>query len=193
LAQCYEPYWDHISSASLFSRYGRLGFALSFVLCCLCYCFIILICLVCWCKPAYGSIEPFVTCWVFVHERIVVTTGFLVQASMSRLGEINRGSPKLLHTSGRSGDPCCSWASEHLAQARGVSPKQDPAWGYYFSFPSPRLGEGGSPERESLAWARPFSLSEELGEGSVMCDRFLESLMVNACLDLSIVLNAWDK
>jgi len=53
---------------------------------------------------------------------------------MSRLGEINRGSPKLLHASGRSGDPCCSWAREHLTQARGVSPKRDRAWGYCSPF-----------------------------------------------------------
>ena len=52
--------------------------------------------------------------------------GFLAQASMARLGEINRGSPKMFHASGRSGDPRCSRASEHLAQARGVSPKRDP-------------------------------------------------------------------
>jgi len=64
----------------------------------------------------------------------MVSTSFLAQASMSRLGEINRGSPKLLHTSDRSGDPRCSWASEHLAQARGVSPKRDPAWGYCSPF-----------------------------------------------------------
>ena len=105
-------------SVSLFSRYGRLGFALSFVVCWLYYCFIILKCLVCWCKPAYGSIEPFVTCWVFVHERTVVSTGFLTQASIPRLGEINRGSPKLLHASGRSGDSRCCWELEPLAWAR---------------------------------------------------------------------------
>jgi len=75
-------------------------------------------------------IELLVTCYVFVHERTVVSTGFLAQASMSRLGEINRGSPKLLHASGRSGDPRPFWASECLTQARGVSPKRDPARSY---------------------------------------------------------------
>jgi len=75
-------------------------------------------------------IELLVTCCVFVHERTVVSTGFLVQASMSRLGEINRGSPKLLHASGRSGDPRLFWASECLAQARGVSSKRDPVQSY---------------------------------------------------------------
>ena len=106
-------------------------------------------------------------CGWLLHERTVVSTGFLAQASMSRLDEINRGSPKLLHASSHSGDPRSFWASEHHAQARGVSPKRDPAWGYCSPFSSPRLGEGGSPKRESLAWARPFGLSEELSEGSV--------------------------
>ena len=35
----------------------------------------------------------------------------------------------------------------------------------------PRLGEGGSPERACLAWARPFSLSEGFGRGSVVVGR----------------------
>jgi len=43
-----------------------------------------------------------------LHERTVVGTSFLAQACMSRLGEINRGSLKLLYASGRSGDPHCS-------------------------------------------------------------------------------------
>jgi len=45
----------------------------------------------------------------------MVSTGFLAQASMSRLGEINRGSPKLLYARSRSGDPHYFWASECLA------------------------------------------------------------------------------
>jgi len=50
-------------------------------------------------------IELLGICCVFVHEQTVVSTGFLAQASMARLGEINICSPKLLHASGRSGDP----------------------------------------------------------------------------------------
>jgi len=51
--------------------------------------------------------------------------------------------------------------SEHLAQARGVSPKRDPACAPASLFePSPR--------RRGLAWARSFSLSEGLGE-AVRC------------------------
>ena len=60
------------------------------------------------------------------------------------------------------------WASEHLAQARGVSPKRDPALLPASPFePSPRR-TGGSPERARLAWARTLSLSEGLGE-AVRC------------------------
>jgi len=73
-------------------------------------------------------IEPCVGCCVFVHVRTEANSGFLVQVSMSRLGEFNKGSPKLFHASGRSSDPRPSWASEHLAQGRGVSPKRDLAW-----------------------------------------------------------------
>jgi len=50
----------------------------------------------------------------------------LAQASQSRLGETNKDLPKPYCAKGRPGDPLNFWASEHLAQARGVSPKQDP-------------------------------------------------------------------
>jgi len=106
-----------------------------------------------------GIIELLVICCVFVHERKVVSTSFLAQASMSCLGEINRGSSKLLHASSRSGDPRSFWASERLAQARGVSPKRDHTWGYCSPFSSPRLGEGGSPEQDSSAWARSWAMA----------------------------------
>jgi len=84
--------------------------------------------LVCWCKLVYDCIEPWWICWAFVHERTMVSTGFLAQASMARLREINRGSLKMFHASGRSGEPRCSWESDHLPQARGVSPKRVPVW-----------------------------------------------------------------
>ena len=63
----------------------------------------------------------------------------------------------------------CFWASKQLAQARGVSPKRDPAL-LSCSCLSPRLGGGG------LTWARPLSLSEVLGETAL-------------CLDVCLVLN----
>ena len=52
------------------------------------------------------------------------------------------------------------WASEHLAQARGVSPKRDPTYAPAPPFePSPRrrgarLSSPVSPERDPSAWAR---------------------------------------
>ena len=45
------------------------------------------------------------------------------------------------------------WASEHLAQARGVSPKRDPVCA-----PAPLFEP--SPRRKGLAWASTFRLSE---------------------------------
>jgi len=77
----------------------------------------------------------------------------LVQASQSRLGETNRDSPKPVCARGRPGDPLKFWASEHLAQVRGVSPKRDPALRLDALFePSPR--------RRGLAWAKTSRLSE---------------------------------
>jgi len=136
--------------ASLFSRYGKLGSALSFELWCLCHYFTVLNIFSMWCEPVYDNFEPLAICWVVVHERTIVSTGFLAQASMSRLGEINRGSSKLLHASGRSGNPCPFWASERLAQTRGVLPKRDPAWATVPLFEP-------SPKRDPSAWARSWA------------------------------------
>ena len=44
---------------------------------------------------------PMCLLWV----KTVASTNKLAQASWSRLGEINRGSPKLFSTNGRPGDP----------------------------------------------------------------------------------------
>jgi len=49
-----------------------------------------------------------------LHERTVVGTGFLAQASMSRLSEIYKGSPKVFYVSSRWGDQLYFWASKHL-------------------------------------------------------------------------------
>jgi len=49
-------------------------------------------------------------------------------------------------------------------------------------FSSPRLGERGSPEQEPLAWARPFDLSQELGETMRLCSYFWNFETVYACL-----------
>jgi len=98
-----------------------------------------------------------------LQVKTVSSTDKLAQASWSRLGENSRGSPKPFSTNGHPGDTLCFWASEHLAQARGVSPKRDPA-SASASFSSPRLGEGGarvseyvSAERDPSAWARRWA------------------------------------
>ena len=105
---------------------------------------------------------------------------FLPKRAWSRQGEINRGSPKLLHANSRSCDPHSFWVSDHLAQARGVSLKGDPAWGYYSPFSSPRLGEGGSPERDPSAWARSWARE-------VWCLVISCSWMVGTCLDIIVM------
>jgi len=50
----------------------------------------------------------------------VVNTDFLTQASLPHLGEINRGSPRLFHASGRSGDRL-SFERESVSLRRGES------------------------------------------------------------------------
>jgi len=74
----------------------------------------------------------------------------LAQASQSRLGEMDRDLPRPFYAKGRSGDQLSFWASEYLAQARGVSPKRDPAWAPA-SFFEPSPGEGGSLEWDPSA------------------------------------------
>ena len=95
---------------------------------------------------------------------------------MSRLGEINKGSPKLLYSHSHSGDLRCFERVCASLRREGSRLSKIPR---KFTVP---LFEP-SPKRRGLAWVRPFSLSEELGESSVMFDRFLESWMVNTCLD----------
>jgi len=72
-----------------------------------------------------------------------VDTGFLAQASMSHLGETNKGSPKIFYSNCRSGDKSSFWARCNLAQARRscLSEKfQKPL----FHCSSSHLGEKGS-------------------------------------------------
>jgi len=117
-----------------------------------------------------------VNVWIYVGwagvgnccRKTVARPANLAQASQSRLGEMNRDSPKPVCTKGRPGDPLNFWASEHLAQARGVSPKRDPALVSGCSF-EPSL------RRRGLAWASTSRLSEGLGE-AVRC--------LSACLSL---------
>jgi len=104
----------------------------------------------------------------------------LAQATQSRLGEANKDSPWPDRTNSRPGDSLNFWASEPLAQARGISLKRDPAVVPVFLVSSLAWAEGGSPELAWLAWARPFSLSEGFGRNSVV----LDCVFVLLCLDL---------
>jgi len=88
-------------------------------------------------------------------RKIVARPDNLAQVSQSRLGEMDRDSPKSFYANVRLGDQLNFWASERLAQARGVSPKRDPAWAP-ISFFEPSL------RRRELAWARASCLSESL-------------------------------
>jgi len=108
----------------------------------------------------------------------------LAQVSQSHLGEMDRDLARPLFTRQ------VAQATRSIFERANVSPKRE---GSRLSeipcellrpFSSPRLGEGGSPEREPLAWARPFSLSEELGETVGLCGCFWNSKMVYACLDV---------
>ena len=83
----------------------------------------------------------------------------LVQASQSRLGEMDKDSPR------------------PFVRERSL---RRPA--QFLSEQTSRPSEGGSPEPEPLAWVRPFSLSEGLGEAVWLCGCFWNPEMVYACL-----------
>jgi len=63
----------------------------------------------------YGGIVVWGMLSSLLQVKTVAGTNKLAQASWSRLGEINRGSPKSFSTNGRPGDPLSFWASERLA------------------------------------------------------------------------------
>ena len=92
-------------------------------------------------------------CWV--QQRTMARPVNLAQASQSRLSKMNGSSPGTFAWKVAQATSSTFWASEHLAQARGVSPKRDPACAPA-PFLSPRLGG------EGLAWAGVSRLSETL-------------------------------
>jgi len=116
-------------------------------------------------------------CGWLLHERTVVSTGFLAQASLPLLGEINRGSPRLFHMSCRSGDQLC-FERESVSLKRGESRLSENAQKSLFLCVelSPRRRELAW-ARDLLAWARPFSLSEEAERECVLVWYFLCSWM----------------
>ena len=93
-------------------------------------------------------------------------TDNLAQASLSRLGEVSKGSPKPSRANGRSGDQL-SFERASVSLKRGESRLSENVQRPLFQILelSPRRRELAL-ARISLAWARPFSLSEELGESA---------------------------
>jgi len=96
-----------------------------------------------------------------LQVRTVADTDRLAQASLTRPGEMCRGSPRPFCARGRLGDLGVFWASTQLAQARGISLKRDPAWSSCSCW-ALAWAEG------ELAWARLSRLSEipQLGRGA---------------------------
>jgi len=103
--------------------------------------------------------------WTFgmFREWAVARVVNLVQASLPRLGEVSRDSSRFFHVNGRSGDQLSfKWASVSLR--RGETRLSENAWRLLFLVSSFRLGEGSSPERETLslergpsAWAKSWA------------------------------------
>jgi len=139
-----------------------------------------------------ACLDYLVVCRWLLHERIVVSTSFLVQVSLSRLGESNRGSPRLFHASCRSGDQLC-FERESVSPRRGESRLSENAQKPLFLCVelSPRWRELAW-ARDPLAWARPFSLSEGLGESAFWFDIF-SVLGCLACIWLDYYTMAWGE
>jgi len=81
-------------------------------------------------------------CVCVVQMRAVANTNYLAQASWPRLGEMSRGSPRVFYAS-----RCSSEQTLILSERTSRLGGGELAWA-----------------RVILAWARPSSLSEELGE-----------------------------
>ncbi|QCE00957.1 hypothetical protein DEO72_LG7g2248 [Vigna unguiculata] len=76
------------------------------------------------------------------QRRSVARPVNLAQTSQSRLSEMNGSSPETFARKVAQATSSMFWANEHLAQARGVSPKRDPACAPA-PFLSPHLGGEG--------------------------------------------------
>ncbi|QCD93331.1 hypothetical protein DEO72_LG5g1404 [Vigna unguiculata] len=74
----------------------------------------------------------------------------LAQASQSRLGEMSRDSPKSYYARGRPGDPLIIFERASISPRREGSRLSEIPRGFPDALSSPRLGEGGSPERARL-------------------------------------------
>jgi len=125
-----------------------------------------------------------------LQVRTVAATDNLAQASLSRLGEVSRGSPRPSRVNGRPGD-LLNFEQASVSLKRGESRQSENVQRPLFQIHelSPRRRELAW-ARVSLAWARPFSLSEELGEDTFWVG-FLFVLGWLACDWLGYCIMAW--
>jgi len=84
-----------------------------------CFMFVTVLEIGCYCERIECLVVMFGMYVRLTQVRTVVRTDNLAQASLSRLGEISRGSPRSFYVSCRSGDQTLFRARECLAQARG--------------------------------------------------------------------------
>jgi len=117
-----------------------------------------------WC---YECLERFsMLVWIGMYgccRETVVRSDNLAQASLSRLGEIGKDSPRPFSREGSLRWLAQFWVSECLAQ-RGETRLSENARRLLFCVSSSCLGEGSSPERETLllerdpsAWAKSWA------------------------------------
>ena len=120
----------------------------------------------CLCLPVdmdvwYGGIVAWDMPSSLLQVKTVAGTDKLAQASWSRLGEINRGSPKPSSHEWSPRRPTVSFERTSISPRREGSRLSEIPRVFLLPFSSPRLGEGGarlsehvSPERGPSAWAR---------------------------------------
>ena len=102
----------------------------------------------------------------------VAATVKLAQASLSRLGDGSRGSPRPSRANGRLGDSL-NFEQASVSPRRGESRLSENVRRPLFQFRNSRLGGENSPKRETLAWARLLSLGDRLSENAFSLGFFL--------------------
>jgi len=125
-------------------------------------------------------------------REIVARSDNLAQASLSRLGEMSRDSPRPFHARSRPSDQL-SFERVNISLRRGESRLSENAHRLLFLCVEllPRRRELAW-ARDPLAWARPFSLSKALGESAFW---FGVSLVLEclACIWLDYYIMAWEE
>jgi len=136
----------------------------------------------------YGRNVVWGTLTSLLQVRTVADNDKLAQATWSRLDEVSRGSPKLIFHEWSPRRPAVLFERVSVSLRRRGSRLSEIAQGLLFSSSSSRLGEGELAwARVILAWARPSSLSKELGEDT---SRDVVSFMLR-CLNCAIWVIVW--